>query len=126
MPVETTILSEGGVTISTARAVFPTKTYAMSQISSVSMAKVQNTNKFLAGLGILLVIVGLGTLLGQHNILGLIIAVLGGVAFYYSMRTRYAVVITSSAGEGHALVSSDRAQIERVVNAINEAIIQRG
>ena len=39
---------------------------------------------------------------------------------------RYSVRITAAGGETDALVAKDRAYIERVVDALNEAIVRRG
>ncbi len=124
MAVETTILQEAGVTISNARAVFPTKTYAMAQISSVSMAKTK-TNGGLVVLGVLFALGGLA-FIGNQIVVALIGILIGAGLLYLALRPKYAVLISSSSGEGHALVSGDRALIERVVTAINDAMIHRG
>lgn len=121
---ETTVFQEGGVTITNARAIFPNRTYAVAQISSVTAGKLK-TSFGPAVLGVILVIVGLA--LFQVNILGaLACIVIGGAITYFTVQPRYAVLLYTAGGEAQAWVSSDRAHIQRVVDAINQAIIMRG
>ena len=41
-------------------------------------------------------------------------------------KPKYAVVLNTSAGEHHALVSSKKHDIEHVLQALNQAIVSRG
>lgn len=48
----------------------------------------------------------------------------GGIFWLRAARADYHVTITSNAGEVRALTSKDRAYIEKIVEAINEAIVR--
>jgi hypothetical protein len=50
--------------------------------------------------------------------------VIGGILLLVTAKTSYHVNLSSAAGEFHALTSSNRAYIEKVVLSINEAIVK--
>ncbi|HZQ09085.1 MAG TPA: DUF6232 family protein [Anaerolineae bacterium] len=51
---------------------------------------------------------------------------IGGIALAAMVKDKYAVRLGSASGELDGLVDGDRERIQRVVNAMNEAIIKRG
>jgi len=50
----------------------------------------------------------------------------GAVAWWMTQKNNYVVSLASSSGNQEALSSTDEAFIDRVVNALNDAIAERG
>lgn len=127
---ETTYYQDGNITVTNARAVLGSKTYAMANITSVSMGEIPANRTP----GIVIALIGLAILAcsasgGSDGIAGIIggLVVAGFGAFLaYAVKTQYVVKIGSASGESNALTSNDREYIQKIVNAINEAIIKRG
>lgn len=131
MPSEETVyFTDGRVTITNARAIIGEKTYAMINITSVSMGEIP-PNK---SLGIALILVGvLGavcvSMVGESWIgagVWALIVVGGGIWALTVPKPKYVVRIGSASGEKNALVSPNREYIQKIVLALNEAIIKRG
>lgn len=57
--------------------------------------------------------------------MGIIILILG-FWWIFTIKNQYAVRISTNAGEVNSIVSKDRDYIQKIVNALNEAIIHRG
>nr|HET6902852.1 DUF6232 family protein [Ktedonobacteraceae bacterium] len=121
---EMPILTVGEVTVTKTRAVFGGKTYAMTNISSVTIAK----KKINIVLVVIVGLIGLGCLgaLASSPIAGLIGLIIVAGLIYLLVKPSYGVLITSAGGESQAYTSSNRVLIERIVSAVNEAIINRG
>lgn len=120
--------NRGNVKVTSARAILDDNTYAMSNIASVSMEKTSANRApwvITALVGVLvwicaasmdsraLVFVGIGAL-----VLGIGVAAIS--------RDKYAVVIGSASGKTHAMESPKKGIVQEIVDAMNEAIIQRG
>lgn len=124
---EIVYFEEGGVTVTNARAVMGGKTFAMVNITSVAMHE-KPPNQLWAILFLLSGI--LGTLLffaeqyvcGGFGLFLIVIAIL----MFRSSKTSYSVAVGSAGGETQALTSTDKDLINRIVIAMNEAIINRG
>lgn len=125
---ETVYLQEAGVTVTNARFVTADQTFAMRNVSAVKLT-VQPARR-MGGLivGSILVLLGLPALVAGVWALGLVLAPLGGLLVWLALRKQdgYAVVVTTNGGDAQALQHTDRGLIERVVAAINQAIIARG
>ena len=146
MPEEVTVFQNGELLITTARAVLGQKTYAMASITSVSAYVIPANQTVAVGLLILgLALVGMAGFAGIFGIATLntgggysiivisaVIGILGlgsivgGIAAFKSTKPSYAVRIGSASGEANVLISKDRTHIQKIVNAINEAIAKRG
>lgn len=128
-PSEMTIYEEGGVKITTARAVLGGKTYAMSNITSVSMSsEVESAGCITFGLiigGAAVIIWGVAVGEWLMAGIGLVMAV-GGFYLNRGEKTKYTVRIGSSSGEADALTSYDQAEIQKIIDAMNDAIVRRG
>jgi len=106
----------------------PNATYAMATILSVTTKRIAPSYGW-PGLVILL---GVGFILGGFGsgsspawVFGIVL--LGvGIYWAYSLKADYHLRIASTSGESTALVSKDRAYVEKLVTAIHEAIIHRG
>jgi len=122
-PSERTFFSDAGITITQARIVVPGQTYAMSGVTSVATYRKDpsRTGPIVLGiLGVLSLIGGAKTILGALIFLGL------AVAWWMALKPTFIVKLTSAAGEREAFTSKDESLVDRLVSAINEAIIARG
>ena len=131
---EVTYLSKNDVVITNARAVMGGKTYAMANITSVSMGQIPaNTTIGLYLIIFGIVIGGCGFSLGSSsssNMLGALIfaalLIAAGVAVFLTAKPSYTVKLGSASGETHALNSKNMADVKQIVDAMNTAIINRG
>jgi Family of unknown function (DUF6232) len=124
----------GAVLITNTRAELGGCTFAMANITAVSMAPAPNAAgcgclaALLVGGGFIAVIglLAINSDIGVHMLLvGLMMAIIGGVGWAI-MVPSYTVNISSASGESRAMQSNDKAEIERIVGAIKQAIIERG
>ena len=119
---EKTFYKDNNVTVTQSRYIADSKTYAMRNISSVSIYTVEASYK----LEIFLLLVGVIMLIGESTrILGGLLAVVS-VVLIVMKKSEYAVRISTNAGEANSLTSKDKEYIEKIVNALNDAIIHRG
>jgi RNA polymerase subunit RPABC4/transcription elongation factor Spt4 len=124
-------LSSENAVITKTRAVIGGKTYAMGLISSVQMVKIAPKRTW----PIILLAVGILGALGGFASgdeggmacggIGLLLALAGG-AWLASLSDEYAVRISAASGEVDALKSKDKASIQKVVDALSQAITERG
>jgi hypothetical protein len=117
------MLDEQNIKVTSARFLVKDRTYAMSGITSVN-TKVDRPSK----LGPL-VTIALGAVVllnGPTTFLGGLLVVVVGVFWFRSKRPRYTVVLTTAAGEQEPVKSSDGVFVEKIVKAINDAIVHRG
>lgn len=128
---ETTLYNRAEVQITSLRAVFGAKTYAISNITSVEGQKIEPSGCMPIGLSLaggLLVMVGVVQALdGEFGTLAFgLLLLIPGIAIYRSAKPSFAVNITTSAGEVKAYTSNDWETIRQIVEALNNAIIQKG
>jgi ABC-type uncharacterized transport system permease subunit len=121
MKEEQIFLNEGGVTVTNARFVVPSQTYAMSGITSVKSYE----KKPLRRGPILLIIIGVLMILKQTIGAGFFCLVVA-LIWWMLQKTEYQVRLSTASGEATALKSNNTDWIIRVVSALNEAIIHRG
>ena len=135
---EFTYYSSDNVLVTSTRAVVGAATYALANITSVSMRVIapSRLRPFLGLVfGLLLfswslwrLVVGVGAA-AEEMILSMVI----GLAFsgecarrVVRARPTYVIEIASASGEAKALKSKDRDHIERIVGAMQQAISERG
>lgn len=137
---EREIYSSGDVRITNLRAVLGPKTYAISNITSVSMSERRPSRVVpiaLFGFGVIALIFFVGSIRLDPNRFGgqsanwadLVVAVILlvlAMLWANSQKTQYLVRVGSASGESDDLGSPDKAQIQQVVDALNEAIVQKG
>ena len=145
MSEEITYYSDGVIQITNARAVLGGKSYAMANITSVgiwerppdrtpgvaltvgglvtglcaccpALGTLGSHDSDVAGFGILFVVVGL---------LGLVMLI-AGIAIAATAKPSYVMRLGSASGEIDALISKDLDYVQRIVDAVNKAIIERG
>lgn len=119
---ETTFYQDNSVTVTQSRYVTNSKTYAMRNISSVhifEIIKSKNKAFFFALFGLIF--------LFSKDVfwVGLIIIALG-IWWFVSIKNEYAVRISTNSGEANSIISKDRNYIQKIVNALNDAIVHRG
>lgn len=128
LSTEAFLFDANGVKITSTRAILGGKTYAMSNISSVSIGMIPaNRGKgYLALLiGAFVLLAGIADASAGGVVAGLLFLAVGYVLGILPKDT-YLVKLGSASGEMDALSSTDRDFIDGIVNAMNEAIIQRG
>jgi hypothetical protein len=140
------------VLVTNSRAVLGSRTFAMSNITSVTPGVIPADRTF----GIVIAIIGvlvtgfcgfislfglvwlfgassknMSSALGGNIFIGLFVllgVLILGLGIFLAMREKptYVVRIGSASGESNALASKDYQYIYKVVNAMNQAIIHRG
>jgi hypothetical protein len=121
----------GEVLITNTRAEIAGRTFAMANITAVSLVTI---NPSLGGPIALLVIGGCFALLGIPTLAGIggvflvmgIAAIVAGCAWWSTLKRSYAVNLSSASGESRAMQSQNREEIEPIMAAITQAIIARG
>lgn len=128
---EINILKEKDVKITNERAIIGTKTYAISEVTSVSMdvnePKLFLPIFFIVIAGVCSVLIALSDMREYSEFLttSLYLGIAGLLFFIFSQKTKYSVRIRSASGELKVLETFDREHVERIVKALNEAIVQR-
>ncbi|HTJ95794.1 MAG TPA: DUF6232 family protein [Pararobbsia sp.] len=119
-----TIFNENGVTVSETAVNIPGQPLRISDIRSTRVRS--DTRRFIlpssiSVIGVILLIIGFVRMSGAFWVPGIMLAVVGWLA-WSSQDTRHRLfVMTESKGEVEALVSADLAFLERVASAIQTA-----
>ena len=108
------------VAVTNSRFIVASQTFAMSNITSV---KVFTDAPSRIG-PIVCGAIGILALAGAPAFGLLLLA--GAVAWWFWQKTYYHVALTTAGGETKALTSTQRNYIEKVVRALNDAIVHRG
>ncbi len=117
---EKTFFERKGVKVTNARFVVDGQTFAISNITSVK--PLEEPPKRLGG--VLLLLCGFITLT-QNAFFG--VPVIALVSYYlYKQKPTYHVMLRTSGGENKALTTHQRDDLNKVVEALNEAIVHRG
>lgn len=123
---EKVFFEHDGVKVTNARFVADGKTFAMNNVTSVSSSQKKPSRLG----GVLLLVFGLAMLPGGFSdatVLGVALLVVAGAAYYlYQQKTTYSVVLNAAGGETAALTTHQKEYLDRVMAALNEAIVQRG
>lgn len=123
MEHDKTFFQDNDVLITKSRIVIFGKTYAMRNISSVSIT--QESKLFLKISSTIMLVFALSGFFLKEYLIG-IIALGIAVIMLLNSKDEYIVVISSNSGDNNALKSKNRDYIESIIEAINEAIIFRG
>ena len=121
--------TDDGVVVTNSRFIFPASrnlpggTYAMANVASVK----RKTNPVSRVGPVVLGVVGLLTLLpgSDWRPLGAVM-VIAAVLWWILHKPTFTVILSSASGDQEALTSKDGEYIQKVINALNEAIIHRG
>jgi hypothetical protein len=122
---ETTFFEYDDVKVTNSRFISGNQTYAMSNVTSVK-AYEKKPNRLWGIIGVVLglVVAGAGPE-PDGGIIGIIIAALAGI-YLYMQKTIYHVMLATSGGETSALKTYQRNYLDKVVSALNQAIVSRG
>lgn len=116
-----------GIRITSARIIIGNTTYSLANITSVrntSARPSRRTPLKLLVIGIGVFLLGLGLESGMVALLGVLMGALG--SFWLKVqKPTYHLDLASASGETRALRSQDGDRVEKITQAINEAMIQR-
>ena len=126
---EKTFFEYEDVKVTNARFITGSQTFAMSNITSVKAFE-KKTKRLL---GILALIIGLSVaiqsqVLGmpiESLLIGILIAAAAGL-YLYMQKTIFHVMLSTSSGESSALKTYQRDYLDKIVSALNNAIVHRG
>lgn len=117
---EKTFFEYEDVKVTNTRFITSGQTFAMSNITSVKAFEKKPVRLF----GIIVLLIGLG-IMTTSLMVGIVIA--AAAAFYlYQQKTVFHVMLSTSGGESSALKTFQRDYLNKVVSALNDAIIHRG
>lgn len=119
---ETQFYKDSKVTVTQSRYVTDSKTYAMRNISSVHVFEIVKNRS----LPIAMIIIGGLMLLGDGTRVAGGVILLIGILILVLIKNEYAVRISTNSGEANSIVSRDKIYIQKIVDALNDAIIHRG
>ena len=117
---EKTFFEYEDVKVTNSRFITGSQTFAMSNVTSVKAF--EQKPKRLGGIVVLLI--GLAVAVNTP-IVGLLIAAIAGY-YLYKQTTMYHVMLATAGGETSALKTNQCEYLNKIVNALNEAIIHRG
>jgi len=125
--------NQGDIRITPTRAVFGHKTIALTAITSVAGVEVR-PNRYrllvLVTLGfvpfVFALTAGLETKYSIMLFSLALMAVSGAICWWMMRKPLYGVELCTSAGEFQAYVSRNEAEIDRIIEAIEQAIVDRG
>ena len=123
MANEKTFFQYEDVAVTNSRFMVGSHTFAMNNITSVKASKLNPSRVgplFVISIGVLILVYGSGSLTA-----GLAIAA-SGVVWWFIQKPMYHVMLRTAGGEASALSSRQRDYIEKVIQALNDAIVARG
>jgi len=120
MAEEKIYFDEGDVKVTNARFLTYGKMHSMGNVTSVAkyMVKPKRTGQIIIG------IIGLVCFAFQWILAIILLA--GAVLWWMMQKNKFIVSLSSASGSEEALTSTDEAYIDKIVNALNEAIAERG
>ena len=124
---EKTFFSDNQVQVTSARIVFPSVTYALRNVSSVRklFQKPSKVGEIILILfGLFLLMIGLVAKSAGVDIFSILLIALG-IFLITQKKIKYFVMVGTNAGDQKGLVDTNETRIDSVVNAINQAIIER-
>jgi hypothetical protein len=120
MAEETVFFEEGNVKVTNARFLTFGKTHSMNGITSVTKYQITPSRKG----PIIVAVIGLLAFIFKWYIAVIILA--AAVAWFISQKKKYSVQLSSASGDNEALTSTNEEYIDKVVAALNDAIVHRG
>jgi Family of unknown function (DUF6232) len=128
MSTERTYFQQGDVTVTSARFIVGSQTFAMRNITSVQTVEIEPDSPnpgYLMILGCVIAVIGFANSSISTGILGLVIVAAGGYWSWHQTST-FSVVLTTAAREVSAYTSQNRKFIATIVEALNLSIVERG
>ena len=127
---EKTFFAYEDVKVTSSRFISGGQTFAMSNVTSVKAFE-QKPSRFggiiflLVGLGFVVKEVLLGVPSVESVIFGIVLTALAAL-YLYEQKTVYHVMLATAGGETSALKTYQKEYLDRVVGALNQAIVYRG
>lgn len=112
------------VTVTQSRFIANQKTYTMRNISSVTITKIEKSTLLQMALLITGILMAIFSEEGIR-LLGIVVAI-GSFVWMAMMKSEFSIRISTNAGETNTLISENKEYVQKIVNALNEAIIYRG
>jgi uncharacterized protein DUF6232 len=110
---EKTFFEQGGIRVTSTRAIFGGSTYVLNAITSVRNEELKPERSW----PVMLMIAGLFCFFTTTFI---------GAVWWLLQKSEFVVLISSASGDACALVTRDKSLADQVAKAINEAIVYRG
>ncbi len=118
-PNETTYYSKHNVMVTTKRFIVGSETYSVNNITSVSHKK-KSPNW---SIPILAILVGLLSI-NFNPVISIILILFGGI-FLYLSKGKYNIILKTSGSETKPFTSKNKNEVTQIVQALNQAIIDR-
>lgn len=118
---ECTFFEYEDVKVTNARFISGGQTFAMNNVTSVKPYEKKPSRTW----GVIALLVGVVIAAKTSFMTGLLIVLLSAY-FVYQQKTVYHVLLSTSAGETTALVTYQRNYLDKVISALNSAIVYRG
>ncbi|WP_347069741.1 DUF6232 family protein [Flavobacterium sp. WV_118_3] len=112
------------VSVTQSRYITGDKTYALSNISSVTINRIKES-RFNPRVVIITGLIALFIPNDFQIMIGGILLIVG-IMWHINIRDSFTVRISTNSGETDSIISSDEDYIKKIVSALNEAIIYRG
>jgi hypothetical protein len=123
---EQTFFDEAGVTVTNARFIASGRTFAVNGITSVSLYNITPRRTGPIAFFVIAFLILIGGSGGSGSIIGALVLAGIGVLYWLSEPVRYSVRLMTASGESDAFTARDEFLIERIVRAVNDAIVARG
>jgi hypothetical protein len=123
---ERVLLSEGYVSVSTSRFVVGSQTYPMANVSSVKSFTAPAKTGFPILLLVVGIIAGFSAFANKEALVVAIPLIALGIFLLRAAKPTFYVALTTASGEVRPVGSKDQAYVERIITALNEAVVARG
>ncbi|HWV74032.1 MAG TPA: DUF6232 family protein [Pseudosphingobacterium sp.] len=110
---------DGNVTVTQSRYIANSTTYAVRNISSVQLYKIVKSRT----IPVIMLIIGFLMLSGVNVRVTGVILIIVAVILLVNTKDEFAVRISTNAGETNTFVSKNREHVQKIVDALNDAII---
>lgn len=120
MSDETVFFQYEGVRVTNTRFIVDGQTFAMNNITSVKAIE-KKPNRVLP-----ILMIALGGLVALNGEAGALVFSLIGAVWFALQKTVFHVMLHTAGGETSALKTYQREYVDRVVTALNNAIVHRG
>ena len=120
---ERTFFEHEDVKVTNSRFITGGQTYAMHNVTSVKSTKKEPNRTG----GMVVFLLGLALAVGspENPVFGVIL-IIGAAYYLYQQKTTYHIMLTTSGGETSALTTHQPEYLNKVISALNEAIVYRG
>ena len=122
---ETEFYKDGNVSITNARFMVDSTTYAMNGVTSVKRGQTNPSKVW----PVIMAIIGVGVVFAAAALMAkaiCVVIVLLAIAWFKAIKPDYILFLNSSSGESQPLSITEKHYIHVEINSLNNAIIHRG